>query len=330
MNNTRMTDIAKTAGVSLATVGRALHGGYISDEKKKRIDEAIAELGYIPNMAASGLKSSHSRLIGNLMRFNPNQLYAKIALGIERNLMNSGYSMLALTMYNKDEERAMIDELISRRVDGIILTSMTIVSRAEIEKIRDMGISVVMVERAMDIPYTDSILIDDFGGAYKAVKSLYETGRKRIGFIGEQVKFGNVENDRYRGYEKAVAEDLGCTPSSLVSFTKGYDIEDGYMAAEKLFKISPVPDALFCTSDILAAGAMQYLYKRKIRIPEDVSIIGYDDTISSFLSPKISSVSIDIDRIGSEAAQMIISRLSDSKIPSRKIYTDTILRNRFS
>lgn len=358
MNQVTMSDVAKAAGVSLTTVGRVLHGGYISQEKREKIERAIRELGYIPNKAASGLKSSKSHMIGHLMQFNPNQLYANIASGIERSAMARGYSVLALTMYSPKEEEVMLQELLGRGVDGIVITSNTRIRRETVERLVRQEIPVAMVERTLGLPGIDSIMVNDRGGAFSAVEALCRKGRRRIGFVGPGDFGSQVEESRFDGYGQALRAGGLALKEEWVVRTKGYSCKDGYEAARRLFgagemegsghgslaavhdgpdnlkgmqdDMPGIPDAVFCASDILAAGVLQYLYARGLRVPEDVSVTGYDDTLASYLSPKLSSVALDVEAMGEQVLEMLLSREPDPGREARTVYIDTVYVDRDS
>lgn len=323
MNNVKMSDIAKAAGVSMTTVGRAIHGGYISDDKREKINKAIDELGYVPDKMARSLKNHESRMIGHLMIFNPNMLYANINNSISRCALEKGYSVFSLTNYNWNFGE-QIDEFISRRVDAVVLTSISDFEERYIKKLTAMDIPVVMVERTQKFPKVDRVIVNDVGGAYKAVFEMINSGRKRIGFIGVNRPKESVEIERKNGYLQSL-HDSGLPVENRLIFEAGeYDINNGYLGAKAIIEAGAEPDALFCTSDILAAGAMQYLYEREIRVPQAVMVTGYDDTISNMVAPKINSVALDTEKIGELVMNMILARLENPQIPDQIERVDTI------
>lgn len=330
MGNVKMTDVARAAGVSLTTVGRALYGGYVSEDKRKRIEQVAHELGYIPNKAARGLKSNKSELIGHLLQYNANQLYVKIAGGIEHSALKRGLSVIASTMYTHDDGEPLLEDFRGRGVDGIIITSNGSIGRDTVARLVTLGIPVVMVERSAGVPGTDSVLINDAGGAHAAVSSLMQVGRRSIAFIGCKDIGSYVEVDRRKGYEQALSDGGLAVDRRLTVYTDSYGHGEGYRAMKAILDSGAQPDGVFCTSDILAAGAMQLLYQRRIRIPDDISIVGYDDTISTLLSPRISSVALDISKIGECAVDMLTTRREEPGREDRTVYIDTIFMDRHS
>lgn len=329
MANAKLADVAKAAGVSLTTVGRVLHGGYVSEDKRERVEKAVKELGYVPNKMAQSLKKQESKMIGHLMRFNPNLLYAQISSGIVRAASAKGYGVYAMTNYDSDVESA-VDELIARKVDAVVIISYASIGEELLSKITAAGIPVVMVERTIHLPGVDRVVINDIGGAYDATTALINNGRTNISFVGVKPFDRSVELERRQGYENALKDHgMKIIPENICE-AKTYSAEQGYIAAKTIYESGAMPDAFFCTSDILASGVMQYLYERKISIPEQVAVVGYDDTISHMLAPQISSVALDTEKIGECVMDMILTRLKDRDADPRETRIDTILIDRLN
>lgn len=327
MANAKLADVARLAGVSLTTVGRVLHGGYVSDDKRERVEEAVKKLGYVPNKMAQGLKMKESKMIGNLMRFNPNLLYEQISKGIGRAAGEYGYGVYAMTDYDGNVE-TQVDELISRKVDAVVAISFASLKKELIEKIISAGIPVVMVERTVNMPGVDRVVINDIGGAYDATTALIGNGRTNIAFVGVKPFDKSVEIERREGYENALKDAGLQIKPEIICETEGYSAECGYTAAKAIYEGGAMPDAFFCTSDLLASGVMQYLYEKKINIPAQVAVAGYDDTISHMLAPKISSVALDTEKIGECVMEMIVTRLKNKDMESRETRIDTIFIDR--
>ena len=327
--NIKMADIAKMAGVSLATVGRVIHqNGYVSEKNRIEIERIIEETGYVPNKIAQGLKSSRSRLIGHMTLFNPNLLFEQITEAVNRFASYHGYQVLTLTSHrNPDEEKRQVEELIGHQVDGVIITSNPFISKELIEKFIKARIPVVLIERTQAIAQVDCIKIDDFQGAYDAVNRMIRSGHRHIGFIGMQTRH-EVEQSRYEGYCKAI-RDAGMVPQSeLTYFTDAYSVEEGRQGAENLFRQSEDMTAIFLTSDIFACGVMQYCYEKSIRIPDRLSLIGYDNTLSSLLAPPITSMGLPCDEIGRHALEMLDQRMSDFKREEQSIEIQPVMIDR--
>ncbi len=329
ISNIKMEDIAKRAGVSLATIGRVIHNnGYVSAEKRREIERIIEETGYVPNKIAQGLKNSRSKLIGHLTRFNQNMLFEQISRSVDSCAYDKGYYVLTLTSHSdRDEEKRQVEELIGHRADGVIITSNPFIHREDIEKLTKAGIPVVMVERTQKLPGVDCVEVDDFYGAYEAVSHILKKGHRRVGFIG--VKNGHeVERLRYEGYSKALS-DMGMEADSSMSYiTDTYTVEEGKKAISALLSQRERITALFMTSDIFACGVMQICYQEGIRIPEELSLVGYDNTLSSLLSPPITSMGLPCEEIGKIAINYLTDRITDLQAASRKSKIKPVLIDR--
>ena len=326
-----MSDIAKAAGVSLATVGRVLHKrGYVSAENREKIERLVQESGYVPNKMAQGLKNRQSKLIGHLVVFNPNMLFAKISLAVSSAALEQGFHVLTMTGHqNLNEEEAQLNELIGHRVDGVIITSNARIPKTLIQKLVDLKIPVVMIERTYDLPRVDCIRVDDLAGSFEAVQHLIKHGQRRIGFIGMQL-FHEVERLRYQGYCEALRSAGIELVDEYICFMPEYSVEAGYRAMQALMKLEQPPGSVFATSDLFICGVMQSLYQQGKRVPDDLSLVGYDDTLSTLLAPPITSVGLSLDEIGKQAIELLLERMQDIQAPSRMVTIKTVLIKRDS
>ncbi|WP_138751315.1 LacI family DNA-binding transcriptional regulator [Paenibacillus sinopodophylli] len=325
----KMSDVAKAAGVSLATVGRVLHNnGYVSEAKRKEIEQIIKETGYIPNKIAQGLKKSRSKIIGHLTLFNNNMQFKEISSAINMAASNSGYHVLTMTShYGMGDEEQQLNDLIGHRVDGIIITSYHSISMELIGRLIEQNIPVVMIERTYEIPMVDRIVVNDHAISLNAVRHIVHKGHRRIAFIGAALEH-QVETDRFTGYIDALNE-AGIVPhEEWVNVMSEYSVEEGRKAIGILLNAKQPPTAIFMTSDIYACGVMQILYERGLRVPDDLSLIGYDNTLSALLSPPITSVGLPFKEIGEHALDLLIRRMNDNSALSRTIRIDPFLMDR--
>ncbi|MBY0215312.1 LacI family DNA-binding transcriptional regulator [Paenibacillus illinoisensis] len=327
--NIKMTDIAKKAGVSLATVGRVLHNnGYVSKEKREQIEQIIKETGYVPNKIAQGLKASRSNIFGHLTLFNDNMQYKGISSAINASAVKEGYQVLTLT-YHEDsgEEEHQINELIGHRVEGVFITSNCSIPEKLIRRLSDEQIPVVMIERTYDMPQVDRIVVNDFLGSHGAVRHMIEKGHRQIGFIGSELT-QQVEIDRYQGYLKALEEVNIIADNAWIKLMPDYTLDFGRQAMNELLNSDSPPSAVFMTSDIFACGVLQTLYDQKLRVPEDISLIGYDNTLSALLSPPLTSVGLPYNKIGEHAVELLLRRIKDFSYESSTIEIEPFLMDR--
>lgn len=318
MNNVTLQDVAQAAGVSLATVSRALHGGYVSAEKRRRIEEAVRALRYIPNQSAAALKRNRSRTIGHLMHFHDNLLTSRINTGLARAAREKGYSLFSVTSSGGEDSRRMAEELISRRMDGMVVTSCRELPAETAAHLAEVGIPTVLIERWAPGAVGDRIRIDDVAGARCAVAQRLAAGRKRVAFIGCGDFSQEVERQRLWGYREALESAGVPEETRLIRLTEAYIPEEGRQAMEAILE-SGGCDAVFCASDLLAAGVLQSLYRRSIRVPDQIAVTGYDNTVSAMLSPQISSVALDCDEIGRKAMALLLRRMEDPALEEKEI-----------
>lgn len=219
-------------------------------------------------------------------------------------------------------ENRLIQGLIGLGVDGLMITSDSLVPDQCFEMLKKAEIPVVAVERGYLEQGIDSLITEDFRGVYDAVTRIIRKGHKRVGLIATDFPH-EVELQRLEGYKKAMEEN-GLAP--LMQLTARYDTYYGRAAEERLFESNSPPTAIFCTADTLAAGVLQLLYEKGLRVPEDVSLVGYDDVLSRSLSPAIDSVGLVLDGIGEKVVALLKSRMADAGLPARKepIYTQYI------
>lgn len=312
MGNVKMSDVAKRAGVSLATVGRVLHqNGYVSRENREKVEQAVRELGYIPNSAAQCLKKSSSHMLGHILLFSPNLLFGQISRGVDRAAQERGYSVLSFTKYRSPgEDRRIVTQLISRQVEGVIITSVSGFDPDLIRQLEQAGIPVVRIERAEETD--DRILVDDFGGSREAVSSLVQAGHRKIAYVGLPPVL-SVERLRLEGYRRALTEGGIPLKAGLERLVDQYSPAQGFAAMASLWQ-EERPTAVFAAADSLASGVLQFLYREGIRVPEQISLMGYDNTLATLLAPPIDSVGIQADRMGKEAVDLVLRR----KVSPRK------------
>lgn len=329
MSNSNMADIAKAAGVSIATVGRVIHNnGYVSEEARRRVEEAVSQFGYVPNSLARALRTNKSGVIGSLVVYNMNNLYQKINVSVIAAAEARGYELLTIEgrQGRRDEER-IIRRFIGMRVDAIVITSNLDVPKYLFEQLHSLSIPVVAIERTYDERYVDNVAVLDLEGAREAVGKMVARGHRRIALIAKEL-CDSVEIGRYGGYRAALEAGGIEIDESLIRLIPGYFREHGREAMRSLMALSDPPTAVFVTADMVAAGAMQHLYERGIRIPDGMSIAGYDNVLAASLSPAIDSVDFAAKDIGGTVMDLIARRQADNDAPSATRRVGTVYVDR--
>jgi LacI family transcriptional regulator len=316
--------IAEKAGVATATVARVLHGrGYVAEATREKVLKAVSETDYRINHIARSLKRSRSNVIGHILKSTvPNPFYVTVARGVEAYCRERGYTVLTYNVEgDADTERKAVETFLNWRADAIIFTTPT--SEANVDLALNAGKPVVQVERPQS-DRTDRIVVDNYNGARAAMAHLIEHGHRQIAFVGQAVDPAlpalstYVEAERFGAYRDALTE-VGSFDDRLVMFGRAYSIEeldarevplsDGYRALRDWRRAGLSPTAVVASSDILAAGVLQAAYSVGLQVPRDLSVIGFDDTLATFLSPLLTSVSLPSYHIGQAAARRAISQL---------------------
>ena len=297
-------DVAKRANTSIATVSRVLNKktGY-SEKTKLKVLEAIEELGYESNAIARSLKNKKTNTIGVLVPNVSSMLSNEILNGIEEYAHTNGYSVLTSYTYS-DAERVMksLKTFNEQRVDGLIFVSDFFLPEYY-EYIRDREMPVVLTAtESPDYPLS-FIKVDDFKAAYDAVSYLISKGHENIGMISAnpEVHPSAAGKSRLEGYKKALQDAHLDIDDKRIVFCDGFTFSIGRSKFKELIKNAPTTTAIFASSDDLAVGALNMAYELGVQIPQEVSIIGYDNIpITEMVWPPLSTVSQPSKKIGYE------------------------------
>jgi len=316
--NVCIKDVAEHAGVSGATITRVINKkGYVSEKTRKKVLKSIDDLGYIPNRIASALKNKRTGIIVNVLPLSlDNPFFSNIAVALKNAALKYDYQILP--MYNEPRhnlEDRLLKMTISSMAEGIIFTGDLFSSQKVLKEILNNGIPIIMIERPMSISGVDKVLVDDFNGSYLTAEKFLAMGHKNLGFIGKELHTGTVEYNRFIGYKQSLKKNNIELKEESIVLTPEYSAEYGYNAMEQIIKNSGIyrPTACFITSDILVCGALQYLYDIHLKVPEDISIIGYDNTLSVLCSPPITSVALPYDDIGETAISLFRERREQNR-----------------
>lgn len=302
-------DVAARAGVAVSTVHRALHGsGYVSPEARQRVLEAAAALNYRPNALAQSLRRQRSEMIGHIVHsIYPNPFFACVAAGVEERARAVNLATVTCNTHgSSDVERDYVDLLLRQRVSGIIFTCP--LSEANVRHVQEEGVPVCVVERPRQLQEVDAVLADNRCGAREAVAYLLQLGHRAIAFIGGRPQ-DIVEVERFAGYCEALEQHGVLRRTELIRFP-GLRREQGYNAMVELLALPEPPTAVFAASDMAALGALQALWERRLRVPDDLSLVGFDDTLAAAASPPLTTVVLPMWEMGAAAVDLLVQRAS--------------------
>lgn len=325
MNRPTQVDVARLAGVSRATVSYVLNGQTegrvpISEETRQRVLEAIEELGYEPDARAQALRSGSTKTIALIIPDLRNPHFCEYATGIEEAARAAGYHLLLSSTTMNDEYAVEIfKDLARRRFDGLILASSFILQSEEaqntLEQVRKRGLPIVELSENYGV---DSVSADYREATRQVMSYLLSLGHRRIGLI---YGIGGHEyaEDRLQPYRESL-ESAKIDIDTRLMVECGPTIEDGYQAAKKLLRLSARPTALIAVNDLLAMGALRAANDLGLRIPRDLSLVGYDDIpMADYLVPRLTTVSKDAYTLGTTAFEVLMARMQSPDLPRQQV-----------
>jgi LacI family transcriptional regulator len=328
-----LKDIAEKTGVSVSTVSRVLHDNTkkykISEETQTRVKQAAKEIGYRVNALARGLRLQKTYEIGIIVPDIANPFFSAVIKSLAGELRQRGYNFI---VYDSDEdiaiERSAIKSLLEKRVDGLVIASVG-QDYSHIQKIRDAGIPLVMVDRCFDALDVDSVSVDNVKGSLLAVDHLIKEGHHRIAFI--QGLPGTYANEtRLQGYKSALYA-AGISIDEQLIVGDDFRSHNGYLKTKMLLKLLDPPTAIFTAGDLIALGTLEACRENNISIPGDLSLITFDDPdFASYLSPALTAVEQPITKMAEMAVAMLYNRMKNPDDERTKILLEPKLNIRSS
>ncbi len=308
-----ISDVAREAGVSAQTVSRTLNGkGEISPGTRQLVLDVIDRLGYRPSSIARSLATNRTLTLGLVVPDIANPFFPEVARGIEDVAWEAGYGViLCNTLESLPREEAAIHSLDEKRVDGIIVCSARLPDEELFELLRPHR-AVVTINRNIPEHIGGTVAIDDAFGSAEAVRHLLSCGRRVIGFLagpatsysGRRRGAGISQALAKAGLPAADAGHVPCTP----------DVAGGYGAAMKMLHDNPKIDSLICYNDMVAVGALQACGETGRRVPQDVAVVGCDDTLlASLVRPSLTTLRVSKYNLGADAARMLLQRIEKQK-----------------
>ncbi|HET8912549.1 MAG TPA: LacI family DNA-binding transcriptional regulator [Ktedonobacteraceae bacterium] len=309
-------DVALKAEVSISTVSRVVNGNRpVGPEIRARVLQAVEELGYRPNYLARGLRQSNTCMIGMIITDNSNPFYAEMARAIEDAGFAAGYSVILCNSDLSDEkQQAYVNVLISHQVDGIILIDSKNEMPPTLKQIIAENIPVVVTNIEKPIPSVDQVIIDNYQGGYMAGKYLLNLNHRRIGCITLHPP-GERQSARIYGFQDALRESG--IELQLEDFEQGNGRYDsGYNAMLELLQRGLNHTAIFVFNDLMALGAINALHSQGLKVPDDISIIGYDDIFyASAFEPALTTVAQPVTAIGQQCFALLLERIQQPDKP---------------
>ncbi len=329
-----LDEVARVAGVSRATVSRVVNGNpKVGGEAKRQVERAIARLGYTPNQAARALVTRRSDSVGVVIPEPPGMLFGdpffpRLLRGVSSELSARNLQLVLLMPQSSDEERRVERYLTAGHVDGALLVSLH-----GNDTLPDMlaarGVPVVVGGRPPSGDVVSYVDVDNIGGARAAVGHLITGGRRTIATIAGPPDM-SVGIDRLVGYREAL-DEAGLERDTALEAAADFTQDGGAQAMRRILDAHPGVDGVFAASDLMAAGALQVLRTAGRRVPEDVAIVGYDDSsIAATSEPALTSVRQPIEEMGREMVRLLLEQASRPGSVPRKVILATRLVQRRS
>ncbi|MCR8957166.1 LacI family DNA-binding transcriptional regulator [Variovorax sp. S2] len=326
-------DVALRAGVSVTTVSHVVNDTrHVSAKGRERVEEAIRELGYVPNAMARSLKSNTTSTLGMLIPNSSNPYFAEIVRIVEDRCFGAGYT---LVLCNTDDEprrqSVYLQVLAERRIDGLIVVSTGAGDDDSlVTQLHGLRIPTVLVDREIADPACDLVETAHMQGGLLAVRHLLSLGHKRIACIGGPVGVMPSEQ-RIEGWRMALAEAGAAPNADALLWRGGFTSQGGYEAMHAILRTEHAPSAVFVCNDLMAIGALRAAHESGVHVPDDLSIVGFDDIeLSAYTSPPLTTVAQPKERIGALAVDMLLERVGGKRRDTRKVVLQPELRVRAS
>lgn len=306
-------DLAKKLNVNTSTVSRALNNHpAISDETKKKVQELADKLNYYPNQLALNLRHQKTNTVGVVVPEITSHFFSSVITGVQDILGEAGYSVI-ICQSNESykEEVSIVENLIKIGVDGVLISPSARTKKFNhLKKLKKQNTPLVVFDRDCPGLEVDKVLVDDYDGAFQAVEHLIKSGCKRIAHIAGP-KHLSTTNHRLNGYFDALKKHDVPVNNDYIKYVSGFTHDDGIKPAKKLLRMENRPDAIFATNDNIAISTMHVARKLQLKIPEQVSIIGFDDEPhSAYFKPALSTIWQPVFSMGMLSARVLLKRLT--------------------
>lgn len=335
LSSVTIKDIAKELGLSTSTVSRALRDSHeISAKTKNQVLDHAKKINFKPNRTAQSLKENKSQSIGVIVCEISNSFFSQAINGIESIAYQHGYNVsIAQSMESADRELMNLECLTSSSIDGLIISVSTETSNySYLKQLHDRGLPIVFFDRAIDDIETHKVIADNFKGAYKATKHLLEKGYKKIALISNNINL-SIAKDRIEGYKAALTEYKIPVRENLIAYCDhgGMIYEEVEQSMLKLLRQKQKPEAVFAASDKITTGCLRFLKSKRIKVPEQLGLIGFSNTdLTELLNPPLSVIKQPAFEMGKAAMELMLSMIQGKrqqvKFETRIQSTELIIR----
>ncbi len=310
-------DVAREAGVSVATISRVVNGSAaVKEETRRHVLGVAARLGYSPHGAARSLITSRTNTIGALLPDLHGEFFSEVIRSIDHAAHHGGFHLLLSSSHDGEREIVTSFRAMRGRVDGLIVMSPDLDARTAVHSFPD-GFPVVLLNCPADRAGYDSIVIANYEGARAAVNHLLELGHRRIAMITGRERNHDAA-ERLRGFRDAMRE-AGVTSDAAVELSGDFAEESGYRATRELLGARERPTAIFAANDSMAIGAISALREAGVRVPEDVAVVGFDDIpMARYMNPPLTTVHVDISALGTLATDRLLEQIHEEPRGARE------------
>lgn len=316
-----INDVAKLAGVSVATVSRLLNDtAFVNKDTSEKVYAAIKELNYRPNRIAQSLNTKKSLNIAMIVNDISNPITATYVKGVESvsGLYNYNF-ILCCTDFDIDKEKKFVQSLVEKQIDGIIMSPCG-VSDEHVREAVNAGIPIVFITRRLHGINADYIKFDDYDGGYQLTKFLVDIGYTDIFAIGRDIYDTDYKNRLKGFYEVLTASGLTCDPSSCrfgdASMKSGYDAMNSYVEEN-----GRLPEAVYATTGMIAAGVIKYCREKKISIPDEIGLVSFESFMefTPIIDPSVTHYGIPIFELGTVAAEVLFNKINKIESEPKEI-----------
>jgi len=325
-----LSDVARLAGVSTATVSRTLtRPATVSAETRERVEAAVQELGYVPHFGGRALASNRSDTVGAVIPTMENAIFARGLQALEETLSANGITLLVATSnYDVDAEARQVRTLLGRGIDGLVLIGEAR-PRSTYDLLERSGIPYVLVWNPNEDSPHCSVGFDNRAAAKAMTEEVVAHGHLRVAMIAGVTEWNDRASERVSGVRQALS-DRGLALETPYIVEAAYSLEAGADAVKGLARLDPRPTAIICGNDVLAAGAILGLRELGIAVPDAISVVGYDDIdLAEVATPALTTVHVPHRRMGKAAAELLLGMIGNVEV-RRNVVLETSITLRSS